>query len=57
MATDKPRFTVVVSDEQLKEIDDFRFENRYKSRSSATAELIQIGIEHAKKRRKTSKNN
>ena len=45
MPTEKPRFTVIVDEELLKEIDDFRFENRYPSRSAATIDLIRRGIE------------
>ncbi len=48
MPTEKPRYTVIVDDELLKKIDDFRFENRYPSRSSATIELIRLGIEAIK---------
>ena len=36
----------------LKEIDDFRFENRYPSRSAATLELIRLGMEALKKEQK-----
>lgn len=49
MPTEKPRYTVIVDDELLRKIDDFRFENRYPSRSSATIELIRLGIESIKK--------
>ncbi len=49
MPTQKPRYTVIVDEELLKEIDDFRFENRYPSRSAATLELIRLGIEQLKK--------
>ena len=31
MPTEKPRYCITVDDETLKEIDDFRFENRYNS--------------------------
>lgn len=55
MPTEKPRYTVIVDEELLKEIDDFRFENRYPSRSAATLELIRIGIEQLKKERKDQK--
>lgn len=48
MPTEKPRFTVIVDEELLKEIDDFRFENRYPSRS-ATIDLIRRGIEQLQK--------
>ena len=49
MPTEKPRFTVIVDEEILKEIDDFRFENRYPSRSAATIDLIRRGIEQLQK--------
>ena len=45
MPTDKPRITVVVDDEMLQQIEDFRFENRYPSRSAAMVGLIRLGIE------------
>lgn len=40
MPTEKPRYTIVVDEELMKRIDDFRFENRYPSRSAATLELL-----------------
>lgn len=49
MPTEKPRFTVIVDEELLKETDDFRFENRYPSRSAATIDLIRRGIEQLQK--------
>lgn len=49
MPTEKPRYTIIVDEELLKKIDDFRFENRYPSRSSATLELIRLGMEALKK--------
>ena len=44
MATEKPRFCITVDDDLMKEIDDFRFNNRYSSRSKATIELIRLGL-------------
>ena len=44
MPTQKPRYTVIVDDDLMKKIDDFRFENRYVSRSAATLELIRLGF-------------
>lgn len=44
MATEKPRFCITVDDELMKEIDDFRFQNRFSSRSKATIELIRLGL-------------
>ena len=55
MPTEKPRYTVIVDQELLKEIDDFRFENRYPSRSAATLELIRLGIEQLKKEQEEQK--
>ena len=55
MPTEKPRYTVIVDEELLKEIDDFRFENRYPSRSAATLELIRLGMEAIKKKQQNAK--
>lgn len=49
MPTEKPRYTVIVDQELLRRIDDFRFENRYPSRSAATQELIRRGLEQLEK--------
>ena len=50
MPTEKPRYCITVDDETLKEIDDFRFENRYNSRSKATCVFIGMGLEYLKKK-------
>lgn len=55
MPTEKPRYTVIVDDELLKRIDDFRFENRYPSRSAATLELIRLGMEALEKKQAKTK--
>lgn len=55
MPTEKPRYCITVDDEMLKEIDDFRFENRYNSRSQATLELIRMGLEVLKGQEKARK--
>lgn len=49
MATDKPRYTVSVTNEMFEAIEDFRFKNRYQTRSEATAELIRLGLEQLKR--------
>ena len=54
MPTEKPRYCITVDDETLKEIDDFRFENRYNSRSKATLELIRMGLESLKTNEKNN---
>ena len=55
MPTEKPRFTIVIDQELLDKIDDFRFENRYPSRSAATLELIRLGMEALKKKQEEGK--
>ena len=55
MPTVKPRYCITVDDELLKRIDDFRFENRYASRSAATLELIRLGIEQLEKEQAKAK--
>ncbi|MDD3164737.1 MAG: ribbon-helix-helix domain-containing protein [Oscillospiraceae bacterium] len=45
MATDKPRYTVSVDRKLFQQIEDFRFEHRYQTRSEATVELIRLGLE------------
>lgn len=48
MPTQKPRYCITVDEDMLKEIDDFRFDNRYNSRSLATVELIRMGLQMLK---------
>lgn len=45
MATDKPRYTVSVDNELFQQIEDFRFEHRFQTRSEATVELIRLGLD------------
>ena len=45
MATTKPRYTITVDDETFQKIENFRFENRFQSRSEATLELIKLGMD------------
>lgn len=56
MPTEKPRYTITLDEEMLKEIDDFRFENRFSNRTQATLELIRIGMEALKEQKKAQKN-
>lgn len=55
MPTEKPRYCITVDDDMLKQIDDFRFDNRYNSRSQATLELIRLGLEALKEQEITKK--
>ena len=53
MATNKPRYTVSVDNDLFRQIEDFRFEHRYQTRSEATVELIRLGLETLKKDQET----
>ncbi len=52
MPTTKPRYCITVDEDTLKEIDDYRFNMRYNSRSQATLDLIRLGLETLKQRQK-----
>ena len=39
---------ISVDEEMFKEIEDFRFENRFQTRSEATAALIKMGLQSIK---------
>lgn len=49
MATDRARYTVSVTREMFEAIEDFRFKNRYQTRSEATVELIRLGLEQVER--------
>ncbi len=55
MATDKQRYTVSVDSEMFQQIEDFRFERRFQTRSEATVELIRLGLEQLKKEQEEAK--
>lgn len=44
MATNRARYTVSVDDKMFQQIEDFRFERRFQTRSEATVELIRLGL-------------
>ena len=48
MATENKRYTVSVDQKLFDEIENFRFSNRYQTRSEATVELIRRGLEQLK---------
>ncbi len=51
MATKRQRYMISVDDETFQAIENFRFENRFPTRSEATAELIKLGLEAVQKNR------
>ncbi|MGB8452477.1 MAG: ribbon-helix-helix domain-containing protein [Anaerocolumna sp.] len=57
MATNKPRYTVSVDNELFREIEDFRFERRFQTRSEATVALIRLGLKALHKEQEEAKKN
>lgn len=55
MATKKPRYMISVDDNMFDEIEDYRYEKRFPTRSEATTELIKLGLEAIKKEREEAK--
>jgi len=49
MTTEKPKIILVMDDDLIRRIDDFRFDNRAPSRSEAIRQLIELGLKAAKK--------
>ncbi len=45
MPTQKPRVTITVDEEQLNEIEDYRFKNRMKNQTQAILSLIEKGLD------------
>ena len=56
MPTTKPQFTIVVDEDSLKEIEDYRFEKRFPNRSKAINDLIKKGLEAVKEEEEQEKN-
>ncbi|MCL2498211.1 MAG: ribbon-helix-helix domain-containing protein [Symbiobacteriaceae bacterium] len=57
MPTKNPRFTITVTEDMLKDIEDFRYENRYPTRTQAVNELFRMGIEALKKQQVKAEKN
>ena len=55
MPTEKPRYTIIVDHDLLKQIDASRFKTPFSSRSAATLELIRLGIKQLHKEQKEQK--
>jgi len=48
LASKKPFLSFVIEEDFLKEIDDYRFNNRFPSRAEAIKYLIRLGLNHHK---------
>ena len=44
MPTEKPRFTVTVSDDMKRRIEDYQFSNRMRNQNQAVSQLIERGL-------------
>lgn len=55
MATQRKRYMISVDDEMFTAIEDYRFENRFQTRSEATTELIRLGLEYTQKKQEGTK--
>jgi hypothetical protein len=49
MPTDKPKIILVMENDLITRIDDYRFENRINSRSEAIRRLIEEGLKKVAK--------
>lgn len=45
MPTEKPRYTITVDPEMQKAIEDYQFEQRFKSQTKAIISLMKIGLD------------
>lgn len=45
MPTNKPRFMITVSDEIYQAVENYRFDNRFKSQTQAAVSLIERGLD------------
>lgn len=51
MSTDRARYTVSLDDDMFQKVEDFRFDNRFQTRSQATVELIRLGLEAVERKK------
>ena len=49
MPTKKPIISIVLDEEMLKKVEDFKYENRIPSRSKALNEIIKLGMSQLNK--------
>lgn len=49
MATDLHRYSISLDDETFDKVENYRYDQRFPTRSSATLELIKLGLEALEK--------
>ena len=52
MATDLHRYSISLDDETFDKVENYRYEERFPTRSSATLELIKLGLEALEEQKK-----
>lgn len=55
MATEMTRYTVSLDEDTFKAVDDFRFDNRFNTRTDATIALIRLGLKAAAEEKECTK--
>lgn len=55
MATDLHRYSISLDDDTFEQIENYRYDNRFPTRSSATVELIKLGLEALEKQKEEDK--
>ena len=53
MPTKNPVITLVLTDDLLKRVDDYRYENRIPTRAEAVRKLLEKGLKGMKEKEKT----
>lgn len=53
--TDRARYTVSLDPDLFEKVENFRFDNRFQTRSQATVELIRLGLEAVEKGKEKKK--
>lgn len=48
MPTEKPRITITVPEDMMREIDDYRYGNRISTQTQAIFQLVRLGLDIAK---------
>lgn len=56
MGTTKPRFTMTVDEDLLKEIEEYRYSHHIPTRTEAIMELMKIGVQALKEQVKEQEN-
>jgi len=52
MATDKPKILLILDDDLLRRVEDYRFENRVNSRAEAIRRLLEEALSRYEKKPK-----